>query len=97
VSIIIYRNNVETPHWLRGPLVLSHGVAKSLEKALEEHGVTIAQCLVVWKTLCFQRAEECLHRRIFIAVSCRTHTLLSADNTQGLRTAWLLYWLPLSE
>ncbi len=43
----------------------------------------VVEDLVVWKTLCFQRAEECFHRRIIIAVSYPTHALLGTDNTQG--------------
>ena len=44
--------------------------------------------LILWKTRCFQRTEECLHRRIFRAVSCRTHALLGTDNIQGFAHRW---------
>ena len=42
-----------------------------------------AEDLVVWKTLCFQRAKKCFHRRIIIAVSYPAHALIGPDNTQG--------------
>jgi hypothetical protein len=31
-----------------------------------------ADDLILWKTLCFQRAEECFHHRIIIAISYPT-------------------------
>ena len=40
-----------------------------------------AEELILWKRFCFQRAEECLHRGIFIALSHPTHALLGTDNT----------------
>jgi hypothetical protein len=42
-----------------------------------------AEDLILWKTLCFQRAEECFHHRIIIAISYPTHALTSRNDTQG--------------
>ena len=42
-----------------------------------------AEDLIVRKTLCFQRAEERLHRCIIITNSYPAHALLGPNNTQG--------------
>jgi hypothetical protein len=42
----------------------------------------VAEDLIVRKTLCFQRAEECFYRRIIIAISYPTHAEIGPNNTQ---------------
>src|SRR6516164_2420024 len=41
-----------------------------------------AEDLLLRKTFCFQRTEECLHHRIIKAICCPTHALSGPNNTQ---------------
>jgi hypothetical protein len=71
---LVTQGAVETP-----VIVVKLDVFEDLTTCLGPAG----EDLIVGKTLCFQRAEKCFHRRIIITVSYPAHAQIRPDNTQG--------------